>query len=70
MTADHQNVPRKHLLTAADLAAHADATPDDLIHGHRQGNGLRIHVAYIVIISLAALALLVGGIAIASSGRV
>jgi hypothetical protein len=56
----------KHLLTNDDLAAHAGATAEDLIHGHRQGNGLRVHAIYILIVSIAALALLVGGIAFAS----
>lgn len=57
----------KHLLSNDDLATHAGATAEDLIHGHRQGNGLRVHAIYIVIVSAAALALLVGGIALATS---
>jgi hypothetical protein len=56
----------KHLLTDDELASHAGATADDLIHGHRDGNGFRVHTIYIVIVSVAALAVLVGGIALAS----
>jgi hypothetical protein len=57
----------KHLLTKDELASHAGATADDLIEGRREGNGFRVHTIYIVIVSVAALALLVGGIALASS---
>ncbi len=57
----------KHLLTNDELASHAGATADDLIHGHRGGNGFRVHTIYILIVSVASLALLVGGIALASS---
>ncbi len=63
----NENVRPKHLLTAEQLGSHAGATADDLIQGHREGNGLRVHAIYIVIVSVAALALLVGGIAMASS---
>ncbi|KAA1417948.1 hypothetical protein F0U44_15035 [Nocardioides humilatus] len=57
---------RKHLLTDAQLAVHAGATPDDLTHGHRQGNGMRVHRAYIVVVSITALICLVIAMAMAS----
>ena len=57
----------KHLLSAEELGTHAGATADDLIQGRREGNGLRVHAIYIVIVSVVALALLVGSIALASS---
>ena len=57
----------KHLLTSEELASHAGAGADDLVQGHRGGNGFRVHTIYIVIVSVAALGLLVGAIAIASS---
>ena len=67
MTAHRRATPRrKHLLTDEELAPHADASADDLIQGHRQGNGMRIHRTYIVVISLAALVLLGIAIAVAS----
>ena len=62
-------VRRRHLLTDAELASHAGATADDLLHGHRQGNGLRAHRTYIIVVSLVALVLLVVAIATASSTR-
>lgn len=66
MTANEK--PRgKHLLTNEELASHAGANADDLVQGRREGNGVRVHTIYIVIVSVAALVLLVGGIAIASS---
>lgn len=58
---------RKHLLTDAQLASHAGATADDLARGHRHGNGIRVHRTYIVVVSLAALVLLVVAIAVASA---
>ena len=63
-----QEKPRgKHLLTNEELASHAGASAEDLVHGRRAGNGFRVHTIYIVIVSVAALVLLVGAIAIASS---
>jgi hypothetical protein len=58
---------RKHLLTDEQLASHAGASAEDLAQGHRQGNAIRIHRTYIVIVSLAALVLLVVAIAVASA---
>jgi hypothetical protein len=57
----------KHLLTNEELASHASAGADDLVQGHRGGNGFRVHTIYIVIVSVTALVLLVGAIAIANS---
>jgi hypothetical protein len=58
---------RKHLLTDEQLASHAGVSADDLSRIHRQGNGIRIHRTYIVIVSLAALVLLGVAIAVAST---
>jgi len=58
---------RKHLLTEEQLAPHSGASADDLAHGHRHGNGLRVHRTYIAVVSLVALALLVVAIAMASA---
>ena len=58
---------RKHLLSAQQLAAHADATAEDLVRSHGQGNGVRVHGTYFVIVSVAALVLLVIAIAMASA---
>ncbi len=60
-------VKRKHLLTYEQLASHAGASAEDLAQGHRQGNGIRVHRTYIVIVSLAALVLLMVAIAVAST---
>lgn len=57
----------RHLLTTEELASHAGASAEGLVHGHREGNGFRVHTIYIVIVSVVALLLIVGGIAIASS---
>ncbi|WP_344778988.1 hypothetical protein [Nocardioides panacisoli] len=56
---------RRHLLTDVQLASHAGATAEDLTHGHRDGNGLRAHRTYIIVVSLVALVLL--GVAIAAA---
>lgn len=58
---------RKHLLTDEQLSEHAGASPDDLAGRHRQGNGLRIHRTYILVVSLAALVMLGIAIAVAST---
>lgn len=58
---------RKHLLTDEQLASRAGASAEDLTQGHRQGNGIRIHRTYILVVSLVALALLVVAIAMAST---
>ena len=60
-------VRRKHLLSDEQLASHAGATAEDLVKGHRQGNGFRVHGLYIVVVSIAALVMLVAAIAVASS---
>jgi hypothetical protein len=57
----------KHLLTSEQLAAHAGATPDDVTQGHRRGNGARVHRTYILVVSVVALLLLIGAVAIASA---
>jgi len=62
-----RTVRGKHLLTKAQLAPHAGASADDLANGHRHGNGLRVHRAYILVVSVVALALLVVAIAVASA---
>ncbi len=61
------DVRRKHLLTDAQLAAHAGVTAQDLGQRRRQGNGVRVHRTYIVVVSLVALALIVVAIAVASA---
>ena len=58
---------RKHLLSAQQLAAHADAKAEDLVRSHGQGNGIRVHGTYFVVVSIAALVLLVVAIAMASA---
>lgn len=61
------NATRKHLLSAQQLAAHADARAEDLVRSHGQGNGVRLHGTYFVVVSIVALVLLVGAIAMASA---
>ncbi len=58
---------RKHLLTDEQLASHAGASAADLTEGHRQGNGIRVHRTYILVVSLVALVLLGVTIALASN---
>ncbi len=57
----------KHLLSHEALAATAGARAEDMVHGHRQGNGVRVHGIYFVVVSVAALVVLIIFIAIASS---
>lgn len=68
---EHKGEPnrgrRKHLLTGEQLASHAGASAEDLARGHRHGNGVRVHRTYILVVSLAALVLLVVAIAVAST---
>ena len=66
---DHVNpqARRKHLHSDQQLAAHADAKAEDLVRSHGQGNGVRLHGTYFVIVSIVALVLLVGAIAMASA---
>ncbi len=58
---------RRHLITATQVASHPGAAAMDLTRGHHQGNGIRVHGIYFVVVSIAALVLLVIAIAIASS---
>lgn len=58
---------RKHLLSDEQLASHAGAGAADLNEGHRQGNGIRVHRTYILVVSVVALVLLGVTIALAST---
>ncbi|MDP3889614.1 hypothetical protein [Nocardioides sp.] len=67
MTTPSPSRKRKHLLSDQQRAAHAGATVADLAHGHRHGNGLRVHRNYIVIVSVMTLLLLVVAISLAGT---
>ena len=56
---------RRHLIATEALAAAALRT--DQAPGRRSGNGLRIHGIYFLVVSLAALGVLIGLIAAASA---
>ncbi len=57
----------KHLLSREALAAISGASAEDVTHGHRRGNGVRIHGIYVVVVSITALVVLIAFIAIASA---
>ena len=58
---------RRHLHTPEELAAHPASDKQDLTRQRAQGNGLRVHSLYFVIVSLIALVFLVAAIAIATA---
>ncbi|MGA8845424.1 MAG: hypothetical protein WB471_02290 [Nocardioides sp.] len=58
--------PRKHLYAPGTFTT-AGAADIDLTRHHGQGNGLRVHLTYIVAVSLVALASLVVAIALATA---
>lgn len=66
-SASDQARPRgKHLLTPEVLARAAEGAKHlDLTRAHGQGNGLRVHLIYFGVASLAVLVVLIVGIALA-----
>ena len=58
---------RRHLLTDEQLSSRSGASADDLADGHREGNGIRIHRTYIIVVSLVALMLFGVAVALASA---
>lgn len=58
---------RKHMYTPAEIKESARTSGDaDLTRGHGQGNGVRVHGAYFAVVSVAALVLIIVGIALAA----
>lgn len=56
--------PRKHLYAPGSIST-AGAAGTDLTRHHGQGNGVRVHIIYIAVVSLVALAGLVVAITLA-----
>ena len=68
MTTPEPAPRRKHLMTDEQLAAIAHPSAEDRAQAHRDnGNGIRVHRVYIVVVSLAALVMLGVAIALASA---
>ncbi len=61
---------RKHLLTHEEVTRSAGTSGDaDLTRSHGQGNGVRVHGLYFAAVSLAALALVIAAIVLATTMR-
>lgn len=58
---------KKHMYAPEEIRYAARTSGDaDLTRGHGQGNGVRVHGTYVAVVLLAALVLVVGGIALAA----